>query len=779
MTAGRDRTTPIVSGPVRHGEVARPRPREHVEQAPEVPPSDAVTFEVDLVQIGRRIWRRKLTILLTTLVGLGLATVVALVRDPTYTAFARLMLETRQVEIVEAKSVLSALNPTDEVVETEIEVILSRANKEGVAQRLGLPELLQARAAASPSLLTDLAAFPPIAAAWRWITDRSHQVKEWLGSDVEAAAGEVSPVEPVEEAIMFLGLHLGARQIGNTAVIEIAATDTDPALAARIVNAAADSYLQTQVAWKLAATSGANEWLRQRIAELEADIADKRKRLEAVRAEVGMLDESSSTLLTQRQTLLNEELLRARSERIRLETEYNEAQQAMRAGQLSTVAVMLGSGVIDQLRINEVTLAQKLAELSTIYGPRHSLRLDAENQLNAVRASIAGEVQRGLFSKQNQLAAARRKEAELEAQLSTQNASSAELGEQRILLNALQSEITTTQALLDSYRTRFKETTEQQAITRPDARVISAAVPPIYPDFPSKKAILGLAFVLSVGAGVCLAFLRDLADRTMRGPDDLGRLIHVPVLQALPSIASYWLARGSPADYVIYRPASTYAEALRSLYAAIDSLVRPSDCLRILVTSALPGEGKSSTAAALARVLQRSGKRTAIVECDLRRPRLAAYLLKDADGDRRNTRRLEDFLHGIAGAGDVVQTDVATGATLVLAGEPSENSLFLLKSPAMRELVDWLASTHDVVILDSPPVLPIADTRALIDIVDVTLFLCRWGSTRKEACLAAVQALRQPGSPPLAVAMSQVDLKRFAHYESGYSYARLHSYYKD
>jgi capsular exopolysaccharide synthesis family protein len=206
-------------------------------------------------------------------------------------------------------------------------------------------------------------------------------------------------------------------------------------------------------------------------------------------------------------------------------------------------------------------------------------------------------------------------------------------------------------------------------------------------------------------------------------------------------------------------------------------MVQPTDCLRILVTSAVPGEGKSTTALSLARLLQRSGKRVALLECDLRRPRLAKELARGLHGER--TRGLVDLLRGETGIADVIQTDPASGATMVLAGAGADDSMFLLKSPPMRELVDWITSHHDVVVLDSPPVLPIADARVLTDLVDVTLLLCRWGSTRKESCLAAIRTLRQPGSPPLAVAMSQVDVKRYAHYDSTYSQAQLQHYYRN
>lgn len=770
MTAGGEQAGRSVARMPRHA--AEPMLRPRVARRPErpaAPPASAVTFEVDLVEVWRRIWRRKGMVLAIMLAGLLAGAAFAFLREPTYTSTVRVMLETRQVQVVQSESVLSALTPTDEVIETEIEVMVSRANKEAITQRVGLVDVLEAREA-DADWISRLLEGDLLREAWDEVLART-------GLAPDATAAEDEELDPSEKAIEYLGRHLGARQVGGTAVMEVAATDEDPALAAMIASTAADSYLSTQVAWKLAATSGANDWLRQRIQELNQDLAAKRQRLEAVRAQVGALDEGRATLLTQRQTLINERLLEARNERVRLETELAEAERAMTAGQLTSVAVMLGSTVIDQLRVNEVSLSQREAELATIYGPKHSIRLDAANQLRSVRASIDAEVRRSLASKRNQLAAAQRAETELEDQLEAQNASSEQLGEQRIQLDALQSEVNTTQTLLDSYQTRFKETAEQQAITRPDARVISVAVPPIYPDFPGKAAILAIALVLSTGAGVCLAYLRDVVDPTLRAPDDLEHLTPGPILQMLPRISARWLKHNTPADYIVARPTSNFAEALRNLYASLDAMVRPVDCLRVLVTSAVPGEGKSATAAAMARLLQRSGKRVAVIECDLRRPRLAHELARGlANGTGHG---LADLIRDEVDFAKVIQKDAASGATVVLAGGSADDSMFLLKSRAMGELIDWIAAHHDVVILDSPPVLPIADARVLTDLVDVTLLLCRWGSTRKESCRAAIQALRQPGSPPLAAALTQVDTRGYAQYDTTYAHPRLQHYYRN
>jgi capsular exopolysaccharide synthesis family protein len=234
-----------------------------------------------------------------------------------------------------------------------------------------------------------------------------------------------------------------------------------------------------------------------------------------------------------------------------------------------------------------------------------------------------------------------------------------------------------------------------------------------------------------------------------------------------------WFRQPRPADHVVERPGSAFAEALCSLYASVARLAPSGRPMRLMVTSAVPGEGKTSTAAALARLLQRSGQRVVLVEGDLRRPQLAR-MLGTGQGPG-----LVELLRGSAEPSEVVYEDPVTSLALIPAGRPANDAYFLLGSSNMARVVDALARDFDIVIIDCAPVLPVADTRALVDHVDAAIFLCRWGVTPSAVVARGIETLRGAAAVPVVGVLAQVDLKRFSRYERGYDYAAAAQYYRD
>ena len=748
--------------------------------APARPPESSTAFEIDLLDIAARIWRRRYTVVATVVLGMLLTGAAALLLEPSYTSQARIMIETRQTEIVQSEAVLSDLTATQQVVETEIEVIRSGEINERVARRLDLPTIMARRAeeASKESLPERLAALISDEAWAQWLlTIFSH---ENLAAVIPEAWAStlIPPDEPIspptlEEAVKLLANKLEARQIGNTAVIEISATDTEPELARELVSTTVDEYLDAQVEWKSGATLTANSWLRGRIDELQLELTEKQRSREYMRSVVGVVDDSGRSLLAEQQMLVNARLHDARSQRIRLETRLAEFEETLRRGGINALASVLDQSLLPhvrasdrsllaQLRMTEEGLKQEIAELSSTFGSQHPALMDAEKRLAMVRAEVEDEAMRGLREARSALAAVSQEEQELAQELEKMREQAKELGHQRTKLSALQSEIDTAQSLLESYLTRYRETREQEAIIRPDARVITIAGVPEVPNFPSHKLLLLAGFVMSSGLGVVLAFVRDVIDRTVRSVADAERTLHVPVIQALPAIPRRALGNASPAEYVIRNPASPYAESLRAMVTTLKAVARPNVAQRILVTSAVKGEGKSATAAALGRLLQRAGYSVALIECDMRRPTLAKVLRCPGH------LGLRQVLEGDAQMSAALQQDPASGMSFLAAGGTSNNSLFLLQSAKMKEIVKQLSASHDILVLDSPPVIPLPDAHALAELADATVLLCRWGSTSRDLSAAAVRMLTLWGNKAVTVVLSQVDSRHYLSYESSY-----------
>jgi polysaccharide biosynthesis transport protein len=458
-------------------------------------------LEIDLLDIAARIWRRRFTVVATVILGMLATGAAALFLEPSYTSESRIMIETRQTEIVQSEAVLSDLTATQQVVETEIEVIRSGEINERVARRLDLPAIMARRAeeASQESLPQRLSALVANEALSEWLLtvfspERLAALIPEAWADTLLPADEPAPPPTLEEAVKLLASKLEARQIGSTAVIEISATDTDPNLALELVRTTVDEYLEAQVEWKSAATLSANSWLRGRIDELQSELTEKQRSREYMRSVVGVVDDEGRSLLAEQQMLINARLHDARAQRIRLETRLAEFEETLRRGGINALASLLDQSLLPharagdrsllaQLRITEEGLKQEIAEISSIFGPQHPDLVDAEKRLAMLRAEVEDETMRGLSEASSSLAAVRQEEEELQRELDKLREEAKELGHQRTKLSGLQSEIDTMQSLLESYLTRYRETREQEAIIRPDARVITAAGVPEAPTF--------------------------------------------------------------------------------------------------------------------------------------------------------------------------------------------------------------------------------------------------------------------------------------------------------
>jgi len=744
------------------------RPRLPATPLPEPPrpgpPASSPALEIDLLEALRSLWRQRRVIALTTALGTTLAVAVALALTPVYTSYTSVMLETRRNQVFETEAVIADLTPTVEVIETEIEMVRSRAIKERVALRLDLPAVLAARAKAESDR--------PWQQALRWAEDvLLSKVMAMAPLDGPAAAGAKDDSVSLDDAVLFLSENLQTRQVGGTAVLDIGFTDEDRGFAARVANLFAEEYLQEQVAWKAEATDVATRWLEGQIDELQASVAGKRSALEELRSSSGAVD-SGASLSAQRQILTNERLLETRGERIRLETEVASIRRLLQAAGPSQIAAGIESEVMAELRLEVSAANRRLAELSSIYGARHPLRLDAEAQLAQALRDVEQEAARALRSRENELAAVRAEEAQLQAALAQDSDEGRALGSERSTIAALESETETMQTLLDGYLTRFNQTAEQHSIIRADARVISAAVPSPYPSSPRRSTIVLIGFVAAGLLGAVTGYLRDVMDRSVRSLGAAEQALGIPILGAIPSLPRE-ARRQAPVDYAVQRPSSAFVEGIRNVLVGVGLAAGAAAPRTLLVTSAVAGEGKSTAAATAARLLARAGHKVCLVECDLRRPSLALAL--------RCSPRLGllQLLQREAGIADVLQQDPVTGMSVVTAGGSSDNSLFLMQSEELRRFLTYLSTTHQLVVLDAPPVMPIPDTQALAELADAVLYLCRWGTTPKATSSAGVRMLVRRGGAPVFGALSQVDTKAFAAYEQSYAPEAAGAYYSN
>lgn len=345
-------------------------------------------------------------------------------------------------------------------------------------------------------------------------------------------------------------------------------------------------------------------------------------------------------------------------------------------------------------------------------------------------------------------------------------------------LRSLEREAQATRALYETVLARFKETSEQQGLEQADARIISRADVPVSPSFPDQRLVMLLALMGSLGLGVLLAFAAEKLDAGFRSTEQLEQQLGLPTLAMIPSLASLGQKRTRPEEYLVSKPNSSFAEAVRMLRTALLLTHGGQPARVLLVTSALPGEGKTTTALALARMTSMSGDKAVVIDADLRRPRVHSALGVE------NTQGLAELLDGKATIEQVLRTVEVNGRQLyyITAGQSNPNATELVRSRQMQLVLRGLAATFPLVIIDSPPVLPVADAKVLASMADKVLYVLRWRDTPREVVAHAVRQLRDVGGNIAGAVFNGLDVRRHAEYsygDSGYYYGRYRKYYVD
>lgn len=756
---------------------------EHLQAFPDrndaAPMSLGSSREIDLREILRKVRRRRGIFIATVLFLMGATLAILAVLPPRYTGQTLVMIEAREAKFADFDAVLSGLAGDSETVQSEIEVVASRQLADTVVGQFGLiadPEFNSALR--EPGLGGRIvsaiwsAVLEPIA---EWLQGITGDRRDGSGAGVDEAAR--TRVAVVDEFLDRLKVY----PKGLSRVIAIEFSAHDPEQAATLANALASAYIEQQVVRKLDATQRATDWLDTRIAALRERVRASEQAVEDYRKKTGLFEGAdrslsrSLNLSAQQVSELTSQLILARSDRAQAEARLQQLKTQMARGDVESASEVLSSTLIQRLREQEAELRRKAAELSVDYGPKHPKMLNVQAEIRDLGAKISAEVQKIARGLQNAVGVARAREAELERSLKAHEARLGAANVNEVQLRALMREATANRTLLESFLTRFKETSAQADLSsqQPDARVISPASVPVDPSFPRPALVLVIALGFSLAVAFMLVLLIEHLDEGVKTGDEIERVTGVPVLGLVPEVRGVLRRRRGPERMVIDKPASGLGESIRSLQASIVLSDLDSPPKRILITSAQLGEGKTTVAVCLARVLALAGKRVVLVDADLRHPRVhRAVRIADKYG-------LTELLRNEVPLEAVLQRDRETGCCVIPAGGITENPAEALSSDRMRSLLDGLARTYDFVILDSPPVLAVSDSRILSREVDETVFVVRWNGTPRDLAAAGVRQLLTSGGRLLGILLTMVDVKRHALYgygDSGYYYAAASRY---
>ena len=731
----------------------------------------------DLLSIGRALLRHKTLIVATTLVLTTIAALFTLSLTPKYGATSYIMVDPGQTKIVDAIEAVMAGSAADaEAVESETHVLQSRDLAERVADKLQLDKDPEFNAALrSPGVVARYVG--PLRSA---VAGQVAMLRQWLAGSLGGTVQETPTATDASRALRAsivdsVLANLSVSVDGRSRVIGVTFASESPQTAAQVANTLADLYIVGQLEAKFEAARTANQWLNDRLADLRQQVEASEAAAEQYRVEHGLIANGDVTITTQEATDIGAQLALARSQRAEAEARLHEVQAvvAKPSGTAATSAV-LGSSLIQSLRVQEAEVQRKISDLQQQLGPKHPNLLSAQAELAQIRSKIGVEVAKIVEGLKNEVNAAQAREASLSASLERLKGQAGEQNQAEVKLRALDREAGAGRTLLQTFLQRAQETDSQETFQHADAHIVSKATTPRAPTFPNTKAFMVAGFGGAAIVAVLLALLLEYMDRSLRSEEQMEAVLGVPSLGLLPTMKRPWGKSRCAPVYVAEHPASVYVESIRNLYTGLRLSNGDHWPRTILIASSLPDEGKTTVAASLAGLLSVAGLKTIVVDTDLRHAAVQKVLGVAAGPG------LVDYLRLRLPLESVIQHDAETGIDAITVGSGTLARPDLLSADRMKDLLATLAERYEAVIVDSAPILAVSDARILVRMVDKTVFLVRWGDTNRDAALRGLQQVLYAGGDLAGSMLTMVDFEKYAKYRYGTFgryYPRIKGYY--
>ncbi|MEX2408937.1 MAG: polysaccharide biosynthesis tyrosine autokinase, partial [Rhodovibrionaceae bacterium] len=350
-----------------------------------------------------------------------------------------------------------------------------------------------------------------------------------------------------------------------------------------------------------------------------------------------------------------------------------------------------------------------------------------------------------------------------------------QIGQARVDLRNLESRVEAKQQLQDTLLQRLAETNVQEDndLQRADARIINAAVTPGAPFYPQTRLILIMAFMASLIFGIVLAIALEFMDSGFRSLAQIEAQTNLPTLGMLPALTKKRRDE-HPHQFATEKQGSLYAESVRTIRTAL-MLSNPSRPPKtVLVTSSMPGEGKTSTVLSIACQSVMTGRSCIVIDCDLRQPGLG-YALGNV-----GYIGLGDYLVGHCDLEDIIGYDESTGLDFIGAGTGTVRPVEHLASPRMEKLLQEMAKRYQMVLIDTPPILAVSDALPLLREVDASIFIVRWEKTKRDIAKSGLKLALESGANIAGIVLGNVDVRKHSQYDyadSGYYYHKSYRKY--
>ncbi len=713
-----------------------------------------------ILDYWRILWRFKWSVVSIAALCMGMGVLYGNSLRPMYQAETRLLVEYDRPSAADFRQFAAA--PSQWLFfQTQMDIITSRAIAELTVDTLDLERNAAVR------LRHDAAKPDGWATALSWIVD-------WLPAEWSSFFDFAQqPDTPLTRDDMISLVQSGVSAEGGTEteVITIRYDDVDSQLAADTVNALAQAYIRFGVRSRVESAQEANVWLEGRVGELRVKLEESERRLREFQTREGLVDtQSREQLINARIASLTSERIRAQTKRSAAEERYNQIRRiAKDPNQYFKLTGLLNSElVLDAHREREAS-RQRVSKLAERYGEKHPKMIAARAEFRQLQNRWVSEVEKAVGNARKEYEIALAQEREFTNAEARQKKEMHRLSGRVSDLVKLEREVEANRKLHSTVLNNLKEAGVAKKDDVSNVRILDMALPPAAPFTPNKRRIGSVAAAFGLLLGVAMALLRHHADNTFRTRNDVEDILHLPVLGMLETLRTSF-RRKDMERQVLNGPRSIFSEGINDVRTALLLSRIEQKKHTVLVTSSVPGEGKTTFCANLSLAFAQRG-RTLLLEADLRKGRVASVAGQEC------MRGLADLVLGDCELDEVVRADSEIDSLYFLsAGSEALNPLEVLSSMTFRNVFADLEAKFDFVVIDAPPLLPVSDSIVVAPLVTTVLFVIESEKTTHQMAIDALKRLSSARVRSLGSVLQKVNIRRMGQYNR--AYARLYKSYK-
>lgn len=668
--------------------------------------------------------------------------------QPIYSASASIVLESQEANVVNVEQVYTLDTYNYNYTETQFEILKSRSLAERVVRRLVLhknPEFLPEESeeeAEDPWYSIDLHALLPAREKEPPVQLTQLEKDELVIQGITGAVAGGLSVSPVEYSYM----------------VYLTYESTNPKLAAEIVNTIAEEFINSNLETRLSGTLQATDWLSERLQFLKQELRQSEHALQDFRDREGLVDIEGVTGLGGNELrAFSQRLQEATRARIEAQNIKEDVQGMNNSSteELMTIPAVLQHQLIRDLKREHSTAQRKVVELGKRYGPKHPKMIAATADLTTASDTLTREVRKVVSGISREYEVALRNEQQLQANWESRKSEMQDFNRVEFQLQELQRDVDTNRQLYDIFFTRIKTVSETGGFEKPHARIVDRAMVPGGPVKPDKKLSITLAFILSIMLGCGISILLDVLDNTIKSPDDVqDKLRHV----LLGTIPKQKLDKNGDFEQFWENSQSQFAEAMRSIRTAVvlSSLDDPAKI--IVVTSTVPGEGKSTVALNLGSALGQM-ENTLVIGADLRRPSLAKKC-----GLAYNRQGLSHFVSGTVELEDCIEYLPGLDIHVMPAGIIPPNPLEMISSRRFVDALTTLRGRFDRIVIDSAPVKAVSDALILASYADSVIYVVEADATSATHAEKGIASIVASNEPLTGIVLNHFDVKKISKY---------------